>query len=591
MPDSRSTTPAPATSGRARGRRVLSRRVAVAAVLALALPAALAACRTADAANKADTPRRGGTLTLYLTRSGISHLDPQQIGDATSGNISRLITRTLTTYRSAPGAQGSEIVADLATDTGRPTQGNKVWEFTLKPKVRWEDGQPITCDQVKYGVERSYSSLLTDGLKYTKQYLQDNDPPYEGPFRDQEGLKSVQCVDERTIRFTLKQPSGDFGYVVSTTTFAPVRKDKDGEGHREPDLHPWANGPYKLKDGEKMPADPNDFKSLTLVRNPYWQQDSDSVRHQYPDEIDVKLSENPGQTAFDLIESQGENANAIGLDGDVPLNFVQQVLNDPELSRRAVAGSFGGVRYFAINTKRVTETKCRQGLVLAFNKASYLKAMGGSSFGDIATTMIPPAISGHKDFDVYGSKENPLGDPQKAQQLLSGCNLDVLDVAYPDSGAIKPYVSTLKLAYARAGVQVILHPLPPAEYWGSGIGNKDNKFDMMYAGWIPDFPNGSAVIPPLFDSRLIPKENSGNQNYSNLTDPAVDQEIDQAMQEADLTRQAAAWGALDEELANKAVVIPVLYMKALRMQGTKVRGAFIHPAFGQPDTAALGLAP
>ena len=39
----------------------------------------------------------------------------------------------------------------------------------------------------------------------------------------------------------------------------------------------------------------------------------------------------------------------------------------------------------------------------------------------------------------------------------------------------------------------------------------------------------------------------------------------------------------------QAVTIPILYLKALRMSGTNVRGGFIHPQYGQPDLNALGL--
>jgi peptide/nickel transport system substrate-binding protein len=39
-----------------------------------------------------------------------------------------------------------------------------------------------------------------------------------------------------------------------------------------------------------------------------------------------------------------------------------------------------------------------------------------------------------------------------------------------------------------------------------------------------------------------------------------------------------------------AATIPLLYIKALRMTGTNVRGGFIHPQFGQPDLCAIGLA-
>jgi peptide/nickel transport system substrate-binding protein len=574
-------------------RRARSRRVAVVAVLALAAPLVLSACRTADAANKAEAPRRGGTLTVILSRGGITHLDPQQISAATDENVTRVMIRTLTTFKSAPGTQGSEIVADLATDTGRPSQNNTVWEFTLKPKLKWEDGSPITCQQVKYGTERSFSSLLTDGLKYPLQYLAGGES-YKGPFfggAQDNSLDSIKCVDERTIRFTLKQPVGDFGYVVSTPTFAPVPQEKDSD-HLGYDKHPFSDGPYKIApNGVKVNSSDGTIDSVSFVRNNFWLQETDQVRHQYPDKINVVFKDNASQVTYDLIQSQGDNQYAINLDSDVAPNFLQQVINDPDLSKRTVAGSFGGVRYFAINTHRIKSLSCRQGLVRAFNKRKYIRAMGGSTFGDVATTMIPPQLAAYQDFDQYDSKQFPEGDPARAGDLLKkGDCPTVLRVAYP-KGPVRPFVSTLIEAYQRVGIEVKLVPLNSQTYWTTGIGDKNNKFDLMYAGWIPDFPNGSAIIPPLFDGRQIPKGDSGNLNYSLLNDPDINKMIDDASAEADLNRQYKLWGAIDEKIADQAVTIPVMYMKALRLSGTKVRGAFIHTAFGQPDIVSLGLAP
>ena len=34
--------------------------------------------------------------------------------------------------------------------------------------------------------------------------------------------------------------------------------------------------------------------------------------------------------------------------------------------------------------------------------------------------------------------------------------------------------------------------------------NPANGNDLMLTGWVPDWANGSAVIPPLFDGRQIP---------------------------------------------------------------------------------------
>ena len=47
-------------------------------------------------------------------------------------------------------------------------EGNRVWDFQLKDDIRWEDGSPITCADVKYGVERSFSSLFSVAQPYAK---------------------------------------------------------------------------------------------------------------------------------------------------------------------------------------------------------------------------------------------------------------------------------------------------------------------------------------------------------------------------------------------------------------------------------------
>src|SRR5262249_47500772 len=155
----------------------------------------------------------------------ISILDPQKTYSAIDMDVLRLTTRTLTTYRAVPGQAGSEVVPDLATDTGRPSENNTVWRFTLKPNVKWEGGEPVTCSQVKYGIERRFSPLLRGGATYPMDYLKPNDKPYQGPWlngdNDGKGLESIQCLDERNIQFTLQRPIADFYYPLALTTFAP----------------------------------------------------------------------------------------------------------------------------------------------------------------------------------------------------------------------------------------------------------------------------------------------------------------------------------------------------------------------------------
>src|SRR5258707_11267754 len=199
------------------------RRLFVGAIVLVSL-GTVAACDVAAAKSGPASPKKGGTLYVNI-QGGLDILDPQRTYAASEMNVLRLTTRPLTTYKVAPGQAASEIVPDLATDTGRPSENNTVWAFTLKPGVKWENGEPVVCSQVKYGVERRFSNLMNEGAPYPKDYLADNATPYEGPWvgsnNDGKGLESIQCSDERNIVFHLKRPVGDFGYTVALSTLPP----------------------------------------------------------------------------------------------------------------------------------------------------------------------------------------------------------------------------------------------------------------------------------------------------------------------------------------------------------------------------------
>jgi peptide/nickel transport system substrate-binding protein len=553
----------------------------------------LAGCSWFDGRSAGSEPsiQRGGVLRVVLSGEP-THLDPQQLYSASELNISRLINRTLTAVRAEPGKAGTEIVPDLATDTGRASEQNRVWEFTLRPKLRWEDGSPITCAHVKYGVERSFSQLFADGGKYPARYLE-GAVEYEGPFvagnNNGLGLRSIECVDSATIRFRLRQPVGDFGHTVATPVFAPVPPERDTkDGY---DRRPFANGPYKIEEYTR--------ERLVLVRNGAWDRGGDKVRRAHPDQIVFTWSADGPTVTNRLIESQGDWADTIALDSDIAAAFVQQVINDPTLDRRAIRGPTGGIRYFAINTRTVRREECRKVLVYGFNKRRYQAVLGGSLYGDLATTTLNPQLQAHRDFDLYGSRAAPDGSPERAQRLIQQaaaagqpCPTRVR-VGYPDTVDVQRQIASVAEAYQRIGIEVVRAPHPPTGYYTTYVGHPDHGVDLVYAGWVPDWASGSAVIPPLFDGRQLAdaaRSRSGSTNFSNLDNPEINALIDRALAEPDARRQYALWGELDEKTQALAATIPVLYPKALRMTGVNVRGGFIHPQFGQPDLAALGLA-
>ena len=138
-------------------------------------------------------------------------------------------------------------------------------------------------------------------------------------------------------------------------------------------------------------------------------------------------------------------------------------------------------------------------------------------------------------------------------------------------------------------------PLDRNSYYSTGIGDPANTYDMMLAGWIPDWPSGSAILPPNFDGRQIsvdPQTGHGHDNvdYAMLNDPTINAEMDTAVAETDPNRQQALWGDLDQQIQGLAVTIPIVYEKGIRLAGSNVLGGYISPTFGEPDLVSLGLA-
>src|SRR5881398_1261249 len=177
-----------------------------------------AAMLTACGANDQPTAqggsvKPGGTLYL-LTDSPSVTWDPAKSSNLVITTLS-FVHRRLTSWNVAPG-KDTTIVPDLATDTGRPSDGGKTWTFTLKDGLFFETGAPITSADVKWGVSRAWDPEIGIGSPYAKQLI-DAPASYQGPYKSGD-LPTITTPDAKTIVFKLKKPFADFGSVVAQNT-------------------------------------------------------------------------------------------------------------------------------------------------------------------------------------------------------------------------------------------------------------------------------------------------------------------------------------------------------------------------------------
>ena len=117
---------------------------------------------------------KGGTV-FSLEQAVTEHLDPQRIYIGRDiSNLGRLVYRSWVDLPAGAtdATEGSTPVPDLATDTGQSNEDATEWSFTLKDGPKWQDGKPITCEDFKYGVSRTFATdVITGGPNYILGYL------------------------------------------------------------------------------------------------------------------------------------------------------------------------------------------------------------------------------------------------------------------------------------------------------------------------------------------------------------------------------------------------------------------------------------
>ncbi|MFF5724066.1 ABC transporter substrate-binding protein [[Kitasatospora] papulosa] len=572
---------------------VISRRVATAAAVSLALVAGLAACagpRSDDdggdgaGSGASGKPQKGGTLTV-LNSNPQEDFDPARLYTSGGGNVPSLVFRTLTTRNRESGEAGAQVVPDLATDLGTPSRNATVWTYTLKDGLKYEDGTAITSGDIKYGIERSFAAELSGGAPYLRDWLIGG-ADYQGPYKDEKGLESIEVPDDRTIVFHLNKPEGEFPYLATQTQTTPVPKAKDTGTTYE--KHPVSSGPYKVVSNE------NDGERLVLERNPHWSAATDEERKAYPDTIDVRSGLDPAVINQRLSASQGADAAAVTTDTNLGPAELAKVSGDKELAARVGTGHFGYTNYIAFNpkVKPFDDPKVRQAISYAVDRSSVINAAGGSSLAEPATTYLPNQKSfGYTPYDHFPAGET--GNPAKAEELLKEAgHPDGLKITLTHSNdkdfETSPEIATaLQAALKKAGITVELKGLESNDY-SDTIHSASKEPGFFLAHWGADWPSGGPFLAPIFDGRQIVKDGA-NFNTAFLDDASVNKEIDEINKLTDLKAAAARWGALDKKIGEQALTVPLFHPVYKRLFGQDVKNVVISDWTGVLDISQAAV--
>jgi ABC-type oligopeptide transport system substrate-binding subunit len=442
--------------------------------------------------------------------------------------------------------------------------------FTLNPKARFQDGSPITAQDVMF----SYETLKTQGRPNMRRVYQ--------------MVQQAKILEDGRVKFTLGE-----GYnreTVMILAIMPVLSKKYWEGKTFDSASltpPVTSGPYKIAS-----VDPG--RRIVYKRDPeYWAKDlltakglynfDEIVFDYYRDDTVAFEAFKAGETDFRRETDAGKWAEGY----DFPAVKSGAVIKDPIPHGRPER-----VNAFIFNTRRAPfdDIRVREALNLAFDfewanvnlfhsaykriastfPNSELAATGTPSPAELAIlepfkTSLNPAVFGPAYQPPVTNETTRRENLRKADALLKDAGWVVKDGVRQKDG--KPFTFEILLSapedeklalhfirsLERLGIKARARALDSANYRGR---LNEYDFDMTLYYWLSTLSPGTEQV--LYWGCQAAKE-PARWNFAGVCDKAVDsiaEGIAQAKTREDLVAHAHA---LDRILMQGQYMIPLYY--------------------------------
>ena len=445
-----------------------SKRVAGLAVVAIAA-AGLAACSSSSSpttskpssvSGGAGTPQSGGTLNI-VANSGPDHMDTVSAYYTADYELERAYTRQLVAYPTEAYTTTSDAgwlasttpAPDVATAVptvanGGITGNGKVYTFHIKPGVDWDTtpARQVTADDFirefkaffnpvsPVGNPEYYTSTIAGLTAYSNAETAffantKKEPPTAAniaAFQNSHTISGITAVNSSTIQFTLTAPASDFLYMLAMpfASARPVEYDSYVPNSLQLDEHTVSDGPYSVSSYVAG-------KSITLTKNPAWSQSTDTLRHDYVNEIDMTINGSSAETQLadvqagteDLTNDTGVNPSSIqGLVASKDPNFHIWPWSTtvPYIVFNLRSPNTGGA---------IGKVLVRQAIETGLDKTAVLKAAGGPDVGTVINTVIPPGNVGYQNTNAYPDA-NGTGDVTTCKSDLTKAGLPERAVAH-----------------------------------------------------------------------------------------------------------------------------------------------------------------
>jgi len=547
--------------------------------------------------------------TLVFTTFGdVDKMDPAVLYDTASGEIAELTLQRLVYYK-MPGAS-TEIAPELAKSWDVSADGT-VYTFHLDEKAKFNDGSPVTADDVKYSIDRAVLIGDPDGpaptlmmhIKGAADYLTceqcwgvTNDT-YVQAYLNAGGVK---VIDSQTVQITLDAPYAPFLSTMAFTSADIVNKKLvEANGGVVPGFrNDWMNqhgtevgsGPYKLvewtpKQRIVLEANPNYWgtppKFKRIIVN---EVDEVGTRELALFAGDADVITLPATNLYDVIDKdQWLNNHQV-----VPIKKGIVVSLDPTYT---VSPNFG------MNTKWKDETTgatpfankdFRYGFSYAFDYKTFIDTViNGVAIQGVGP--IPPGMFGY-DENLVKSLQFSY-NPDKAKESF----LKAKDAgAYSDGQKVTLYYNTgnevrrrgcllLKDSIEKLGVGLSIE-VQELDWPTFLAKTREMTLPIFFIGWAPDFADPDDYVPVFANG-----ETGTFARRQGFNDPTINAKLLQASTEADPAKRKALYNEIITWLFQEAYTLWGAVPLNIHVARDWVKGWFYNPMFSGPDIAAAGF--
>ena len=511
----------------------------------------------------------GGTLNTVAQAAPSGSPDPQINYTLQEWQLLILSHDGLVGFKRAAGTEGTKIVADLATEVPKPTNGGKTYVFTVRKGIKFSNGKELKASDVKYTFERLFKIGQSPNAGTWYNVIVGADACVKTPKTC--NLDQGVVVDDASGKVTFHLTKSDPEFLDQLAVpFAFILPT--GTQNTEVKIPPPGTGPY-------MWSEYNPNKELKLVRNPDFKEWSkDAQPDGNPDVIVQKFGlSNEAQV------TQVENGQADWMFDTPPADRLNEM--STKYADQVHVNPLTAVYYYAfgVNTPPFNNLKARQGVNLATDRSALVKIYGGPKLAQPTCQILPPNFPGYKPYCPY--TKNPgekwtAPDLAKAKQLIAesgtkGAQVKVnTDTTDTNKATGLYFVDLLNSLGYKAQLQALS---PDIQY--PYCQNSKNKIQFCYSSWYQDYPAASDFLDILLGCNSIHPNSDSSPNIAQFCDKPIQAKMTQAAVEAttDPTTSNETWASVDKAVTDQAPWVAMYNPKYIDFLSKRVKGYQFSP--------------